>query len=52
MEQRVSLLTLGVADLSRARAFYQRLGFEEVDDDGVYLTMQRPPSAKFGSSAD
>jgi predicted lactoylglutathione lyase len=28
MEQRVSLITLGVADLDRARAFYERLGWE------------------------
>jgi uncharacterized protein len=28
MEQRVSLITLGVADLRRARAFYQQLGWE------------------------
>jgi len=28
MEQRISLITLGVADLERARAFYQRLGWE------------------------
>lgn len=27
MEQRVSLITLGVADVSRARAFYERLGW-------------------------
>ncbi len=27
MEPRVSLITLGVADLSRARAFYEKLGF-------------------------
>ena len=27
MEQRVSLVTLGVADLSRARAFYEALGW-------------------------
>lgn len=27
MEQRVSLITLGVADLSRATAFYRRLGW-------------------------
>jgi uncharacterized glyoxalase superfamily protein PhnB len=27
MEQRVSLITLGVADLSRARAFYEQLGW-------------------------
>lgn len=28
MEQRISLVTLGVADLARARAFYQRLGWQ------------------------
>lgn len=27
MEARVSLITLGVADLARARTFYERLGF-------------------------
>lgn len=27
MEQRVSLITLGVSDVSRARAFYERLGW-------------------------
>jgi catechol 2,3-dioxygenase-like lactoylglutathione lyase family enzyme len=27
MEQRVSLITLGVADVSRARVFYERLGW-------------------------
>lgn len=28
MEQRVSLITLGVADLQRARTFYERLGWQ------------------------
>jgi catechol 2,3-dioxygenase-like lactoylglutathione lyase family enzyme len=28
MEPRVSLITLGVADLGRARSFYERLGFK------------------------
>jgi catechol 2,3-dioxygenase-like lactoylglutathione lyase family enzyme len=28
MEQRVSLITLGVTDLERARAFYERLGWQ------------------------
>jgi predicted lactoylglutathione lyase len=34
MEQRVSLITLGVTDLSRARAFYEALGWqgEEVEE--------------------
>lgn len=27
MEPRISLITLGVADVARARAFYERLGF-------------------------
>ena len=37
MEQRVSLVTLGVADLGRARAFYQALGWttEAAPDDDV-----------------
>ncbi|SCL20227.1 hypothetical protein GA0070624_1946 [Micromonospora rhizosphaerae] len=28
MEQRISLITLGVADLERARVFYERLGWQ------------------------
>jgi uncharacterized protein len=34
VEQRVSLITLGVADVARARAFYRQLGWEgqEVDE--------------------
>ena len=28
MEQRISLITLGVSDLDRARAFYERLGWQ------------------------
>ena len=27
MEQRISLITLGVADLERSRSFYERLGW-------------------------
>jgi catechol 2,3-dioxygenase-like lactoylglutathione lyase family enzyme len=27
MEQRISLVTLGIADLARARAFYEALGW-------------------------
>ena len=40
MEQRVSLVTLGVADIGRARAFYQAMGWEpaaEVTDDVVFF---------------
>ena len=38
MEQRVSLVTLGVADLARARAFYGRLGWQgqEVEQTVFY----------------
>ena len=40
MEQRVSLVTLGVADLGRAQAFYQAMGWEpagEAADDVVFF---------------
>src|SRR3954466_4848448 len=40
MEQRVSLITLGVADLHRARAFYEALGWKTnaaPDDDVVFF---------------
>lgn len=31
MEQRVSLITLGVGDLQRSRSFYERLGWKRVN---------------------
>ena len=40
MEQRISLVTLGVSDLKRARAFYEALGWRtnaRPDDDVVFL---------------
>ncbi len=40
MEQRVSLITLGVADLARSRAFYDALGWRtgvEPGDDVVFF---------------
>jgi uncharacterized protein len=40
MEQRLSLITLGVADLGRARAFYEALGWTtnaDPDDDVVFF---------------
>jgi catechol 2,3-dioxygenase-like lactoylglutathione lyase family enzyme len=40
MEQRLSLVTLGVGDLNRARAFYERLGWHtgaEPDADVVFF---------------
>ncbi len=37
MEQRISLITLGVVDLNRSREFYERLGWKRAmkDVDGV-----------------
>lgn len=35
MEQRVSLITLGVADLDRAKAFYEALGWTGIADGDV-----------------
>ncbi len=40
MDQRMSLITLGVSDLSRARAFYEALGWHTnagPDDDVVFF---------------
>ncbi len=40
MEQRISLVTLGVADLARARAFYEALGWTsgaKPEDDVVFF---------------
>jgi predicted lactoylglutathione lyase len=40
MDQRLSLITLGVADLARARAFYEALGWRTnagPDDDVVFF---------------
>ena len=38
MEQRISLITLGVADVARAAAFYRALGWDgETPDDDVWF---------------
>lgn len=40
MEQRISLVTLGVEDLSRARAFYEAMGWagaQQPDDEVVFF---------------
>ena len=37
MEQRISLVTLGVADLARARTFYERYDFRQMTDDEYRL---------------
>ncbi|MBQ0986459.1 VOC family protein [Streptomyces sp. F63] len=35
MEQRISLITLGVADVARSRAFYERLGWRGQEVEGT-----------------
>ncbi len=44
MDQRLSLITLGVSDLQRARAFYEALGWDTnagPDDDVVFFQANR-----------
>jgi hypothetical protein len=46
MEPRVSLITLGVADLARAKAFYERLGFKAASvGGGAVVFLQAGPMA-------
>ncbi|MGO9344057.1 MAG: VOC family protein [Acidimicrobiales bacterium] len=40
MQQRISLITLGVADSSRARAFYETLGWSGESPDGDVVFFQ------------
>jgi catechol 2,3-dioxygenase-like lactoylglutathione lyase family enzyme len=40
MEQRVSVVTLGVADVGRARAFYEALGWKGESPDGEVVFFQ------------
>ncbi len=40
MDNRVSLITLGVADISRARAFYEALGWKGQSPDGEVVFFQ------------
>ena len=40
MEQRISLITLGVADVDRARAFYEALGWSGESPDGDVVFFQ------------
>ncbi len=38
MEQRISLVTLGVSDLARARSFYEQLGWHgQTVDETVFV---------------
>jgi len=51
MEQRLSLITLGVADLARARAFYETLGWTsgaQPEDDVVFFQAGGPIVALWG----
>ena len=40
MEQRLSVVTLGVADLQRARRFYQALGWKPGNDSAEIVFFQ------------
>ena len=40
MEQRLSLVTLGVADIDRSRAFYEALGWAGTSPDGEVVFFQ------------
>jgi catechol 2,3-dioxygenase-like lactoylglutathione lyase family enzyme len=40
MEQRLSLVTLGVSDIDRARAFYDALGWQGTSPDGEVVFYQ------------
>lgn len=52
-DQRVTLITLGVADLARARAFYAALGWEpaETTDTVVFYRMDGMALGLFGRDA-
>lgn len=41
MDQRVSLVTLGVTDIDRARAFYEALGWTGQSPDGEVVSSRR-----------
>lgn len=40
MDQRISLITLGVADIGSARAFYEELGWSGQSPDGDVVFFQ------------
>jgi len=40
MQQRLSLVTLGVTDFERARAFYEKLGWSGISPDGEVMFFQ------------
>jgi predicted lactoylglutathione lyase len=43
MDQRVSVITLGVADVDRSRAFYEALGWKLTFTDGDIVMFQAGP---------
>jgi predicted lactoylglutathione lyase len=43
MEQRLSLVTLGVADIARARSFYEALGWRENGDPALDVAFFQGP---------
>jgi uncharacterized protein len=43
MDQRVNIITLGVDDVPRARAFYEQLGWELTFTDGDIVMFQAGP---------
>ena len=49
MEQRVSLITLGVADTARARAFYEALGWRGSSPDGDVVFFAGLRVSRFGA---
>lgn len=54
LPKRLSLVTLGVSDVSRARKFYERLGFEPagVEDDSIaFFQLEGSVLALFGREA-
>ena len=48
-ERRGLPVTIHVEQGNRARALYERLGFEQVSDTGVYALLQRMPRVPIGA---
>jgi catechol 2,3-dioxygenase-like lactoylglutathione lyase family enzyme len=51
MEPRVSLITLGVTDLARSRAFYEALGWRGQEVEGTWFVQAGPQAIVLWSSA-
>lgn len=48
MDQRISMVTLGVADLARAGAFYEALGWRKADESQPGITFYQCPGMLMG----